>query len=111
MLSKAFLIGSLAASTIAQTTTLNLFVDSDSDQKFIGSIVEANCDETTIALRCTAGDYSVGPISTTCNPSATVCIHQGFHLDNLTNLRPRSKPHMALIATKYRQRQPKTALP
>jgi hypothetical protein len=71
MLSKALIVGSLAASAIAQTT-LNLFVDGSSNEKFVGSIVNAKCDETTIALLCTHGSFGDGIESTTCDPSATV---------------------------------------
>lgn len=48
-------------------TTLNLFLDSESDQAFVGSIIAADACETTVALVCTQGDYGFGQFSVTCD--------------------------------------------
>ena len=71
MFSKALLLGSLAASAIAQTT-LNLFIDGSNSEQFVGSVVSANCDATTLAFKCTAGSFGSGVLSRSCDPSATV---------------------------------------
>jgi hypothetical protein len=71
MFSRALLLGSLATSAIAQTT-LNLFIDGSDSEQFVGSVVSANCDETTFAFKCTEGSYGSGILSSSCDPSATV---------------------------------------
>lgn len=74
MVARALVLSSLAASALAAQaqTSLNLFIDGSDMEKFDGSIVAANCDATTIALRCTSGTYGSGVLQGTCDPSATV---------------------------------------
>ena len=111
MFSKALIVGALAASAVAQTT-LNLFVDGSSNEKFVGSIVDAKCDATTIALRCTHGSFGDGIESTTCDPSATVSSASTAAFLATTLTRPlRSSPHTGQTATRSRQQQPKTVPP
>ena len=63
---------STTAPPVAAQTTVNLFVDADSDEQFVGSVVSADSCETTYALVCTRGDYGSASYSTTCDPSQTV---------------------------------------
>ncbi|KAK3713753.1 hypothetical protein LTR37_008239 [Vermiconidia calcicola] len=79
MLTQLFLLASLAlgafaqsSSAVAAQTNANLFIDADTDQNFIGSVIAADCSATTYALVCPEGDYGSGILSSTCDPSATV---------------------------------------
>ena len=61
-----------ANNSASAETTLTLFLDAEPDQGFVGSIVDANPCETTIALACTEGDYGFAQFSETCDGSSIV---------------------------------------
>jgi hypothetical protein len=64
---------SSTSSTVAAQTTMNLFLGASPNEGFVGSVVAADACDTTYALACTSGDYSVpGYGQTSCNPEHTV---------------------------------------
>lgn len=69
-------LGSLATIALGQSSSFDLFVNGNSNQKFVGSIVAADCSQTTIALRCTAGVAGVAAFNSTCNGQTEVSLAQ-----------------------------------
>ena len=61
-----------SANSSAPEPTLHLFLDSEPDQAFVGSIIDANPCETTIAIACTEGDYGFNQFSFTCDGQQVV---------------------------------------
>ena len=58
--------------SVKAQTTVNLFIDAQSNDNFIGEVVDADSCETTMKLRCTAGGIAGVFSSTQCDPSVTV---------------------------------------